>query len=81
MSKIPKSKSSEFLITCLYEYLNRVVGEEESKLIQMYRKMNLSKMDSVDIIDLIETRIRYETLCEVEHDLFQILSWRRFLGN
>ncbi len=65
----------------MYEYLSRVVGEEETKLIQMHRKTNLSKMDSVDIIDLIETRVRYETLCEVEYNLYQILSWRRFLDN
>ncbi len=81
MPKTPKSNTSDYLVSCMYEYLSRIVGEEESKLIQLHRKTNLSKMDSVDIIDLIETRVRYETLCEVEHNLYQILSWRRFLDN
>ncbi len=72
---------NDFIISCIYEYLTRVVSEEERKLITLHKKTNLSKLDSVDIIDLVETRVRYETLCEVEYRLCQILSWRHLLDN
>lgn len=79
--KTPKLSTSDFLVSCIYEYLNRVVSEEERKLILLHKKTNLSKLDTVDIIDLVETRVRYDTLCEVEQSLYQILSWRHLLDN
>lgn len=79
--KTPKLSTSDFLVSCIYEYLNRVVSEEERKLILLHKKTNLSKLDTVDIIDLVETRVRYDTLCEVEQSLYQILSWRHLYDN
>lgn len=72
---------NDFVISCVYEYLERIITAEEIQL-EKLRERGLTSLDTVDIIDLVETRARYETLCQVQHDITEVFKWgRRLSGN
>lgn len=70
---------NDFVISCIYEYLDRSAIQTEDELKILHERIDLRKADTVDIIDLIELRQKYHTICQVQHDIAQILAWGRHL--
>lgn len=60
----------------IYQYLNRITSEAESIMAVYRQAVRLDKCDTVDLIDYIESRVRYETATAIERDIIEIMSWK-----
>lgn len=71
------------LIMFLYEYLNarsdRAEHEYKQQLDYYYRIMFLAqpqkKIDNYDLVNLIEKKVRYETILNLQIELYQVLDY------
>lgn len=72
--------SNELAFTAIYEYLQRITSEYENQLIALRRNVSLKNADTVDIIDYIETRVRYQTACDIQRDIAHVIAWGRKYG-
>lgn len=61
----------------IYQYLNRITSEAETVMAAYRQAVRLDKCDTVDLIDYIESRVRYETATAIEKDIIDIMSWGR----
>lgn len=58
------------------QYLVRLTSEQENRIREMKRNMDLNNLDAVDIIDYIETLAAYRMAVQMEKDIVEILSWK-----
>lgn len=56
----------------IYQYLERITGEYENLLHDMERRL-LASCDTVDLIDYIETRQRYQQAVKMQQDIILIM--------
>ena len=68
---------TEFLQACLYEYLDRKTTIYEAQLQALRQNLTLKNADTVDIIDYIETRIRFQTAAHIQSDIVQLIALLR----
>lgn len=69
--------NTEFLQACIYQYLDRKVINYEAQLDALRRNFSLKNADTVDIIDYIETRIRFQTAAAMQSDIVQLIALLR----
>ncbi len=69
--------NTEFLQTCIYQYLDRKVINYEVQLDALRRNLTLKNADTVDIIDYVETRIRFQTAAQMQSDIVQLIALLR----
>lgn len=67
-----KSSKREMFIL---EYLVRITSDMENTVSAMKRNIDLNNIDSIDIIDYIESLAAYRTMIQIEKDIVNILSW------
>ena len=56
----------------IYQYLERITGEYENLLHDMERQL-LANCDTVDLIDYIEARQRYQQAVKMQQDIILIM--------
>lgn len=56
----------------IYQYLERITSEYENLLHEMERQL-LASCDTVDLIDYIEARQRYQQAIKMQQDIILIL--------
>lgn len=69
--------NDEFLQACIYQYLERKVSGYETQLQTLRQNITLKNADTVDIIDYIETRIRFQTAAAIQSDIVQLIALLR----